>query len=194
MTRSLQAAVFAILCSASALAAAADVSKPLMLVAKPELRDDTYQASVLVVAPLGGDAHVGFIINRSSGTPLGALFPEDAPSQKVADPVYLGGPVATEAIFALVNKPQPGVGKALQVAPGLFAAFDSGLIDHIIHSDPAHAKFVAGLVIWRPGELDGEIERGAWYVLEPDATLAMRKPEGLWEELVQRLKNRENTI
>ena len=44
------------------------------------------------------------------------------------------------------------------------------------------------------GELDGEIERGAWYVLEPDAALAMRKPEGLWEELVQRLKNRENTI
>ena len=31
-----------------------------------------------------------------------------------------------------------------------------------------------------------EIDRGAWYVLEPDAALVMRPPEGLWEHLVRR--------
>ena len=41
-------------------------------------------------------------------------------------------------------------------------------------------------MIWRPGELAEEIKRGAWYILEPDAGIAMRKPEGLWEELVGR--------
>jgi putative transcriptional regulator len=195
MKRSIHAALlFAILCSGGALAADADLSRPLMLVAKPELRDDVYGRTVIVVAPLGGDVHVGFIVNRSTEATLGKLFPEDGPSQKVADPVYLGGPHAPQAIFALVNAPQPPAGKTLQVIPGLFAAFESELVDDIIRSDAARAKFVAGLVAWRPGELDGEIDKGAWYVLEPDAALAMRKPEGLWEELVQRAQAKDKAI
>lgn len=46
--------------------------------------------------------------------------------------------------------------------------------------------FFAGLVVWRAGELAKEVKAGAWYVLEPNADVAMRRPEGLWEELVQR--------
>jgi len=194
LNRSIHAAVFAALCGACALAGAADLSKALMLVAKPELRDDVYGQSVIVVTPVGGDAHVGFIVNRSTNTSLGSLFPDDGPSQKVADPVYLGGPMGAQAIFALVNGPQPRGGKSLQVVPGLFAAFDSASIDEIIRSNSAHAKFLAGLVVWRPGELDTEIDKGAWYVLEPDAGLAMRKPEGLWEELAHRLLVRDKAI
>jgi putative transcriptional regulator len=194
MKRLIDAVVFAALCSACAFASAADLSQPLMLVAKPELRDEVYGQTVIVVAPVGGDAHVGFIVNRSTDTSLGSLFPDDGPSQKVADPVYLGGPMGAQAIFALVNGPQPRRGKSLQVVPGLFAAFDSASIDEIIRSNAAHAKFLAGLVVWRPGELDAEVRKGAWYVLEPDAGLAMRKPEGLWEELAHRLLLRDNAI
>ncbi len=102
--------------------------------------------------------------------------------------------MGAQAIFALVNGPQPRGGKSLQVVPGLFAAFDSASIDEIIRSNSAHAKFLAGLVVWRPGELDTEIDKGAWYVLEPDAGLAMRKPEGLWEELAHRLLVRDKAI
>ena len=45
--------------------------------------------------------------------------------------------------------------------------------------------FVAGLVAWRAGELQDEIKRGAWFVLDADPSLVLRKPEGLWEELVK---------
>ena len=67
-------------------------------------------------------------------------------------------------------------------------------MDRIIESEADHARFVAGLVLWRPGELADEIEQGAWYVLEPDAQTAMRKPEGLWEELVRRSAASRNAI
>jgi putative transcriptional regulator len=198
MNKSILAVAYAVLLGWSALgcglAAAADLSKPVILVAKPELRDELYGSTIIVVAPLGGDEHVGFIVNRSTEIKLGNLFPQDGPSQKVADPVYLGGPYGPQAIFALVQRPDSPGGKSLEVIPGLFAAFDGAVIDRIIQSEPEHAKFVAGLVAWQPGELDGEVEKGAWYVLEPDAALAMRKPEGLWEELVRRSQRRDNTI
>ena len=174
--------------------AAADLSKPVILVAKPELQDELYGSTIIVVAPVGGDQHVGFIVNRATETRLGSLFPEDGPSQKVVDPVYLGGPYGSEAIFALVQGAQSPGGKSLELIPGLFAAFDGAVIDRIIQSEPEHARFVAGLVGWQPGELDGEVKKGVWYVLEPDAALVMRKPDGLWEELVGRSQRRDNAI
>ena len=53
---------------------------------------------------------------------------------------------------------------------------------------------MAGPVAGRAGELRAEIELGAWEVLEPDAALALRNPEGLWEELVRRVQRMRNTI
>ena len=88
--------ILAALVAASALAGAADVGNAVVLVAKPELKDALYGSSVLVVRPLGGDQHLGFIVNRPTRTTLGELFPEDGPSQKVLDPVYLGGPFNTQ--------------------------------------------------------------------------------------------------
>jgi len=49
---------------AAPLHAEDDVSQPVILVAKPELQDSVYARTVLVVAPLGGDQHIGFIVNR----------------------------------------------------------------------------------------------------------------------------------
>jgi putative transcriptional regulator len=64
----------------------------------------------------------------------------------------------------------------------------------VIENEPTHARFVAGLVAWRSGELQEEIKRGAWYVLAADAALVLRKPEGLWEELVRRAELQANGI
>jgi putative AlgH/UPF0301 family transcriptional regulator len=77
----------------------------------------------------------------------------------------------------------------VELLPGLYLAAEAEVVDRIIESEADRARFVAGLVYWRAGELADEIKQGAWYVLEPDRAVAMRKPEGLWEELV--LRSRE---
>ena len=173
--------------SFSALSQAADLSQPLILVAKPELRDSAYGATILVVRPVGDDAHVGFIINRPTQVTLGELFPGHDHSRKIVNPVYSGGPQGAEALFALVQRADTPGGMSTQILPGLYAAIDEETVDRIAATESNHARFVAGLVAWRSGELENEIQQGAWYVLEPDAALVMRNPEGLWDELVQRL-------
>ena len=197
MSKKSLAVVFALLLAVSGAVSArdtADVSAPIILVAKPELRDQVFGSTILVVMPLGGDEHVGFIVNRPSATSLGTVFPEHGPSQKVVDPVYLGGPMGSQLIFAMVQRPDSPGKNSLAVMPGLYVAFDSAVVDRIIESEPQRARFVAGLVAWRPGELSAEIEAGAWYVLAPDPALVMRKPDGLWEELVRRSQQADKTI
>jgi putative transcriptional regulator len=191
----LRTLLFAVLAAAATAAQAVDLSKSMILVAKPELVDPLYGSTILVVTPVGGDQHAGFIVNRPTNMTLGQLFPEDGPSQKVVDPVYLGGPLNSQALFALVARKQSPGGQSFELMPGLYAAVDEETVDRIIRTESDHARFVAGLVVWQRGELRAEIERGAWYVLPPDAHLAVRKPsQGLWEELVRISKLRANSV
>jgi putative transcriptional regulator len=175
-------------------AAAADIAQPVILVAKPQLTDKLYGATILVARPIGNDQHIGFILNRPTKIRLGQLFPNHAPSLKVADPIYVGGPINPESIFALVRASKSPGGRSVELMPGMFAVFDGKVVDDVIEHKAGHARFVAGLVGWRTGELRDEVKRGAWFVLDADASLVLRKPDGLWEELVRRAELRANGI
>ncbi|TMG79779.1 MAG: YqgE/AlgH family protein [Betaproteobacteria bacterium] len=184
-----------VLATAAPLAFATDVTQTVLLVAKRNLRDRLYGSTILVARPIGDERHVGFIVNKPTNLTLGKLFPKHTPSQKVIDPVYLGGPTGPEVIFAMIKgRDSPG-GRSLQLAPGLFVAFDSSIVDRIIETQPQQARFFAGMVLWAPNELDEEIRRGLWYTLEPQPDLFLRKStDGLWEDLVNRSERRANTI
>lgn len=181
---------------ASPALAAPELDRPLMLVAAPQLKDPLYSRTVLVVKPFGREQHIGFILNRPTDLTLGKIFPEHAPSQKVVDPVFLGGPVDATAIFALVARAEsPGEG-SIELMPGLYAAHDAATVDKLIEAnpDPHDVRFLAGLVVWRPGELRREMDIGAWQTMESDPQLALRDPKGLWEELVQKSARPRNLL
>jgi putative transcriptional regulator len=191
--RSLRSFLVALGCALCATAGApaaraADVSEPKMLVAKPELAE-FYAHTVLFVRPVGSGRHIGLILNRPTPMTLGKLFPEHAASAKVTDPVYLGGPVATEGIFALVHAAQSPGGRSLPLMADLYLAVDGDVVDGIIESTPQDARFFAGFVVWQAGELEAEVESGFWTLFEPDVQLMLRKStDGLWEELTRRAR------
>ncbi|HUG77647.1 MAG TPA: YqgE/AlgH family protein [Burkholderiales bacterium] len=177
------------------LAAAADLGGAVVLVAKRNLQDRIYGATILVAKPLGEDRHVGFILNKPTQLTLDKLFPDHAPSKKVRDPVYLGGPFGREVIFALVRRAESPGARSLQIAPNLFLAFDTPTVDRIIENEAKQARFFSGMVMWKPGELSDELKRGLWHRLEVRIDrLLGRSTEGLWEELVGRSERRANTI
>jgi putative transcriptional regulator len=182
----------AVMLGSQAPALAQNIDQAVILVAKPALRDRLYRSTVLIVTPLGKNEHIGFIVNKPTRMTLGKLFPNHEPSQKVVDPVYLGGPVNTGTIFALVQRESGAGGKTLQFTPDLQLVVDGEQVDQVIETESDHARFFAGLVLWTPGELRTEIEKGFWYVLDPDTSLVLRKPtSGMWQELVKRLQKDE---
>jgi putative AlgH/UPF0301 family transcriptional regulator len=170
-------------------ARAADVTEPVLLVAKPDL-GEFYRSTVLFVRPMGNGRHVGFIINRPTPMTLGKLFPEHAPSRKVTNPVLLGGPVNADSVFAVVQRQAVPGDKSIPLTADMSLAFDAAAVDRIIEQDGNAARFFVGLVVWQPGELEAELRKDFWFVMKNDADLVFRKTtDGLWEELVQRSKN-----
>lgn len=175
--------------------AAETMDESLVLVAKPGLRDRLYGATILVVKSIKNGQHIGLIVNKPTRVTLGKLFPDHEPSRKVTEPVYLGGPVNTEIIFALVHRGDSPGKSSVQIAPGLFLAHERDVVDRIIETEADHARFYAGLVLWRSGELRAELNQGFWYVLDADSDLVLRKSmEGVWEDLVRRSEQKANSI
>jgi putative transcriptional regulator len=184
-------ATFALACCAltDASAQQGDPAGAITLVAAPRLVDPDYRGTVLLAVPIENSRHVGVIINRPTGRSLASLFPEHAPSKLVRDPVYFGGPMLRQAVFAVVHidhTPGPG---SIQMMKELFLATQGTVVDHIIEETPNEARYYVGYVAWRPGELRQEVDRGLWYVLDADPDLVFRKdPGSLWEELLRRAR------
>ena len=166
----------------------------LMLVAQPKLVDAVYNHTVLIVKPLPNGGHAGFIINKPTEAHLGEVFPDHAPSKKVVDPLYLGGPESLNTVFALVERQKAVDPSEVPFSPGVYLAVKGTDVDHVIESEADHARFLVGLVIWKPGELDAEMEKGFWYQMDADPKVFMRKDTThLWEELMQKGEDRKHS-
>jgi putative AlgH/UPF0301 family transcriptional regulator len=182
----MRALALALLLALCTVVHAQDLSKPVVLVASPALQDAFYGGTVIIVVPLGGDQHVGFIINKPTDMPLARVFPDDGPSQKVEQPLYIGGPAQSQLIFALVQRTSSPDGKSLCLMPGVYASIHADTVEAIIEADAAHARFVAGFVAWHEGELAAEVKAHAWYVLPPEERVLDAPASGLWKTLVDR--------
>jgi putative transcriptional regulator len=187
------AASFAVFFLPSAGAAAPE--ETVLLVAKRQLEDPIWSSTILLAKPVAGGGHVGFILNKPTKMSLGELFPKHEPSKKVVDPLFLGGTVDINLVFALVEGRESKKAGSIRIAPDLFLAYETKAVDRIIESEADHARFFLGLVVWRPGQLDDELDRGLWYVQEPEAKIVLRRQtDGLWDELVRRSEARANSI
>lgn len=177
-----RAGLFLVLACAAATALAQD--RALILVAHPGFRDLEWRETVIIAAPAPDGGHIGVILNRPTERSLASLFPEHAPSKKVVDPVYYGGPFSRSALVALVHiDHSPGAG-SVPMMKDVYLAFRADTIDHVIETRPNDARYFVGYVGWRPGELRNEIDRGLWSVLDADIDFVFRKDtRSLWEEL-----------
>ena len=154
-----------------------------VLVAHPGLADAAYAHSV-VVLQRDGNEEVGVIINRPSDYAVADVL--DAPAaEKAPDPLYSGGPFLPQQLIALIrDEKSPGQG-SMQLASGLHLSISANELQHSLERSPGTARFYAGLVLWRPGELAEELKRGLWLKVEvPLDTVFRQDAEGLWDELL----------
>ena len=164
-------------------ARAEGLDKPFLLVATPQTTG-FYSRAVLLVMPKGAE-HVGFIINRVTRTTVAAAFPGEPQAAKVHEPIYLGGPTNTQALYAVVHN-DPGEGSR-RLFGELFLAVSSDALDRVIRESPKEARYFAGFATWGPGELEREIARGAWLAAEADeGWLFHPHPAHMWAALQPR--------
>jgi putative AlgH/UPF0301 family transcriptional regulator len=182
-------AALALACSAAPSLAQVEAPRATLLVAQPAFNDVAYRQSVVLLGALQDGGHIGIILNRPTDAYLGGLFPDHPPSRKVLEPLHFGGPFAPGMLVALLqSKGSPGAG-TVELVKGLHLVVAQEAVDRVIETTPNDARYYAGMIAWRPGELSAELNKGLWRPVEAGAETIFRKDTGrLWEELLARLQ------
>jgi len=166
----------------------APLEKGSLLVALPSLVDPNFKQTVVLLCEAGEDGSMGLVVNRPTPLRLSEALPEQDILQGSDVPVYMGGPVQTDRILILNRGGSPVEGFLpifSEIAlGGTLEALKEAATGLGITGEFRPYRGYAG---WGPGQLEDEIDEGAWLVLpgDPDAVFT-RHPERLWQEIMGR--------
>lgn len=159
-----------------------------LLIAKRDLTDPNFAETVILLTKYGEDGAMGLVLTRPAGLSLARVFPEIEKAKQRRDVILRGGPVQRNAIFGLVRSKQK-FSDAERIFADVHLATSRKALEQAFAEDleaPAFRVY-AGYAGWGPGQLDRELDLGAWavlgatpeFVFDPD-------PEGLWRKLIRR--------
>jgi putative transcriptional regulator len=183
---SCRVALLALLVFAGA-AQAQSASKSQFLIARPGMPDPNFRESVVLVIQAQGGEATGVILNRPTDHSLAELLPGQR-FEAFTDPIFFGGPVARQGLFALFEADKYS-GPAVPMLPGIYLAVLPDSVDALLSKPPAKIRFFSGYSGWAPGQLQGELDRGDWLVVDADAkTVFLKDTSRLWQDMVRRAR------
>ena len=157
-----------------------------LLIAAPTLEDPNFLRTVILVTEHSDAGAMGVVLNRPSPALVGDAVPELAEAAGGDEcPVYLGGPVQTEALIVLADFRDREAAAAIVVADVGLVSADSETSE--LADITRRARVFAGYAGWGPGQLEGEVEEDAWIVEPPvPAELFATDSDGLWRAVLER--------
>ena len=164
------------------------LSKGKFLVASKQLRDPQFFETVVLLLEYDSKGAMGLVINRPTTVKLSKVLPEIEGLQKRSDTIYLGGPVAKNQLMLLIRTSSPPEGSRL-VFKDIYLSSSQTVIEKMIDNPdtPERFRVYAGYAGWAPGQLDHEVSRGGWHILQADEESVFDKtPSQIWPELIRR--------
>lgn len=189
----------ALLMQAAVVAHAADtaLANGVFLVANPDLPDPNFRETVvLITQPEVGGGPLGVIVNRPIAAKLSEVIPGAATVPEQFDQIYGGGPVARNRLLFLIRSPEPPE-RSLQVLRDVYLSGDRELLEKIVRGEMTVPTFraYAGYSGWARGQLQAEIVRGGWYVIQADAdTVFAADVSTIWPGLIKRITTKQTLL
>lgn len=163
------------------------------LVATPTMGDPRFKESVIYMIGHAEDGALGLVINRPVAEgPLSDLLKglgRDAETAKGNVTIHYGGPVEVEKLIILHSNDYAGKNTRF-VGNGLGVTSDEDILRAVAGGKgPRQKLFIFGYSGWGPGQLEAEIESGAWFAIPAETSLIFnREPDKTWERALAKRK------
>jgi len=160
----------------------------ILLVAAPHLHDPNFGHSVVLVMFPPDAGPSGVILNRSTSMTLRDIWAEPEMRHDRTDALYIGGPVQPDGLLFLFRMTPPPL-RAWRATEDIYFSGDGELLKQLLaQTDSVKAqRFFAGYSGWAKGQLEWEVSRGDWHVLEVDPEIIYdTESDTLWERMYQR--------
>ncbi len=162
------------------------------LIAGKRLRDPNFLRTVVLMVEHGKEGAMGLIVNRPSSVTVAHALSEHFKLPETDDLVYVGGPVEPSALFILHNAPEMDHTET-PIIPGLFVGSSAEVFESIVRSaaegkDRLKFRIYSGCAGWSPGQLEGELSRGDWYLHDANCEcLFTDDPYQVWERMLHKV-------
>ena len=164
----------------------------MLLVAAERLRDPNFSRTVVLLLDYGEDGALGLVLNRPLRLPLGALVPDLEGPAEAAPRLYLGGPVGLGQVMLLVRAAEPPP-ESMPVFGRVYASASMTLLERVMEGELSRedARAYVGRAGWAPGQLDREIARGDWHLVQGvEGHVFDAGADDLWERLMRTRRGR----
>lgn len=157
-----------------------------LLVATPLLGDPNFDRTVVLMLEHNDEGALGVVLNRPSDLPVGDILPDWAALASAPGEVFHGGPVSTDSALALVRTSGAAVIGVRQL-PHEVGVVDLDTPTQLVQDAVTEMRVFAGYAGWGAGQLEGEIDEGAWFVVDtlPDDAFTS-DPDTLWRRVLRR--------
>lgn len=165
-----------------------ELQKGCFLVASRAAGDPKFRQSVILMVHYDKRGAMGLIINHPTDLLISDAFPKLRVMKGKDGFIHIGGPVEMEKIFMLVQS-QEEPEDALLIFDHVFLNADEDLLREMAGSLDRSRRFrvYSGYAGWATGQLEQEMNLGAWHVLKGDTETIFEKPsEEIWKELIER--------
>jgi putative transcriptional regulator len=164
-----------------------------LVVATPQLGDPNFARTVVLLLQADEeDGALGLVLNRPSGTDVEEILPDWAPLAAAPGTIFTGGPVQPNAAICLghgrLDGTPVGAFSVLEGVPGSsIGTVDLDAAPEELRAAVSEVRVFAGYAGWGAGQLEAEVEEGAWWVLDalPDDAFSP-DPEQLWARVLRR--------
>ena len=152
-----------------------------LLVAHPELLDQNFRRTVILISEHKREGTFGIVINRPLNKSLGEFSDEFAYGPLAEVPLFSGGPVGIEQLILTAWKWEESLG-AFKVHFGVTA----DKVQLMLTNEPdLEIRGFLGYAGWREGQIEQELEQKAW-VVSPIDGQAIKDLKGteLWRRVL----------
>lgn len=161
--------------------------KGRLLVANPALPDPNFHRTVVLMLEHTGEGALGLVLNRPSDLAVAEPLPRWESLAAEPSVLFVGGPVEPGAAICLAEAPGCEEGPEWRPLLGQLGTLDLETERDTVLTCIRRLRIFAGYAGWGPGQLESEIEAGAWFVVasETDDPLS-DDPTGLWRAVLKR--------
>ena len=159
-----------------------------LLVASRDLGDPNFAQTVILLVHYDDENVLGLIVNRRTDVPLSRALEGLKAAKGRNDSLYLGGPVDTSALLALLQSPKKLAGNE-PIFGGVYLIFGKTQFEQAIaaHRDPDDFHVYLGYAGWTNEQLRREVELGAWFIFRADAASVFdADPDTLWSRMIRK--------
>jgi len=158
-----------------------------LLVATPNLLDPNFRRTVVLILDSHADGAMGLVLNRPSETAVADPLPQWREHAVEPAVVFVGGPVRQEAAICLAHSAGAPGSDGWQPLFDRLGTVDLARAPGELGVEIDAVRVFAGYAGWGAGQLEAEIDAGAWYVLTAaPGDVMCAEPTRLWHSVLRR--------